>query len=60
MRKIKLAVSWLLLLVIALSASGCYVVNPQYKWRVKGTYRLTTYTYTRGACNSPVETINYL
>lgn len=58
MKKIKYAVVWLLLMVIALSASGCMIVNPQYKFRVKGTYRLTNYHYTRGRENP--TSIDYL
>ena len=46
MRKLKLAVITLLLLVFALSASGCTIINPQKMWRVKGTYVLTTHTTT--------------
>ena len=58
MKKIKYAVVWLLLMVIALSASGCMMVNPQYKFRVKGTYRLTNYHSTRGTETS--TSIDYL
>ena len=46
MRKLKLAVITLLLLVFALSASGCTIINPQKMWRVKGTYVLKTHTTT--------------
>jgi hypothetical protein len=58
MKKLKYAVVWLLLLILVLSASGCMMVNPQYKFRVKGTYRLTTHNYTQGKENPTV--IDYL
>lgn len=36
----------LLLLAMIAALSGCYITSPQWMFRVKGTYRLTSYTVT--------------
>ncbi len=46
MRIFKRLLAVLLIVAFALSASGCYVISAQRMWRVKGTYKLTDYTYT--------------
>ena len=55
MRKLKVVVISLLLLVITFLVTGCYAVQPQRMWKVKGTYRLTNYGYTSSSVS-----INYL
>ena len=46
MRIFKRLLALALLVAFALTASGCYVISAQRMWRVKGTYKLTAYTYT--------------
>ena len=46
MKKLKIVVISLLLFVLAFSVTGCYSVVPQKMWRVKGTYRLTNYSFS--------------
>ncbi len=46
MRIFKRLLALFLLVTLVLTASGCYVISAQRMWRVKGTYKLTVYTYT--------------
>ena len=47
MRKLKLFSVALVLVMMASSVFGCYFIQAQPMSKVKGTYKLTTYTYTR-------------
>lgn len=46
MRNLKRLIAVALILVLALSMASCYVISAQSMRNVKGTYKLTTYTYT--------------
>ena len=46
MRKIKYFIVAIVMMLFSASAFGCYVVKAQKMKDVKGTYKLTTYTYT--------------
>ena len=63
MRKIKGFVTSLLVAFVAFSSFGCYMVSGQKMDRVKGTYKLTSYTripqYERREGYTP-KMINYL
>lgn len=47
MRKLKLLSVSLVLVMMASSVFGCYFIQAQPMSKVKGTYKLTRYTYTR-------------
>ncbi|MBE6983722.1 MAG: hypothetical protein E7435_05520 [Ruminococcaceae bacterium] len=46
MKKIKVLLSVLLIAALLAAMSGCYVIRGQKMDKVKGTYKLTNYTYT--------------
>ena len=46
MRMIKKISALLLLVVLSLTVVGCYAIQAQTMRNLKGTYKLTTYTYT--------------
>ena len=46
MKKIKVILSVLLIAALLAAMSGCYVIRGQKMDKVKGTYKLTNYTYT--------------
>ena len=46
MKNIRRIISLLLIIALAVSLSGCYIVSGQKMRAVKGTYKLTTYSYT--------------
>lgn len=46
MKIVKHLLAMLLILAVLLSTVGCYFVSSQKMYRVKGTYKLTNYTYT--------------
>ena len=46
MRKIKALATVLIVAIITTVLSGCYSVSAQKMYKVKGTYKLTHYTYT--------------
>ena len=46
MKKTKHAVALLLIAALVISMTGCYIISPQRMSELKGTYKLTSYTYT--------------
>lgn len=46
MKIVKHLLAMLLIFAVLLSTAGCYFVSSQRMYRVKGTYKLTNYTYT--------------
>jgi hypothetical protein len=46
MKNLRKLISAILIIALALSLSGCYIVSGQKMRNVKGTYRLTNYSYT--------------
>ena len=46
MKIVKKITVLLLMVVLALATTGCYVIRAQTMRNLKGTYKLTTYTYT--------------
>lgn len=46
MKKTKLLIALTLVLALLLSMTSCYVISGQRMYRLKGTYKLTRYTYT--------------
>jgi|GEM_PF-1766387 len=46
MRKIRYLITTLLIMIFAITSFGCYMIIGQKMDKVKGTYKLTNYTYT--------------
>ena len=46
MKKLKKLLSVVLILALVISVTGCYVIKGQQMRTVKGTYKLTSYTFT--------------
>lgn len=46
MKKIKYLITTLLVMFFAMTSFGCYMISGQKMDKVKGTYKLTSYTYT--------------
>ena len=46
MKKIKHLIALVLVMALTLSFTGCFVISAQKMSNLKGTYKLTTYTYT--------------
>ena len=57
MRKLKCLLSALLIVMLMVLSTGCYIVNGQKMWRVKGTYELTHYTFTNGKTDTVTDYI---
>lgn len=53
----RLLVAILLVVTTVAFSSGCYMISAQKMWRVKGTYKLTTYTRTHKESGT---TLDYL
>lgn len=58
MKKLKILLSVLLVSLLMLASTGCYVIQGQRMWRVKGTYELTTYTRTNGKTGKVTDYVN--
>ena len=62
MKKLNIFLSTLLVLLLAVASTGCYMIQGQKMRKVKGTYELTSYTRTNGKTNKVtdyVETYGY-
>lgn len=46
MKKLKYLITTLLIMAFAVTSFGCYAISAQKMDKVKGTYKLTSYTYT--------------
>ena len=46
MKRIKYLITTLLIMIFAMTSFGCYMISGQKMSSVKGTYKLTSYTYT--------------
>lgn len=46
MKKVKCLLSLILVLAFVISLTSCYVISGQTMKTIKGTYKLTKYTYT--------------
>lgn len=57
MKKLKVLLSMLLIALLMLASSGCYMIQGQKMKEVKGTYELTNYTRTNGKTNNVTDYI---
>ena len=57
MRKLKIFLSILLVALLMVASSGCYMIQGQKMKDVKGTYELTNYTRTNGKTNATTDYI---
>ena len=57
MKKLKFFLSTLLVFLLMMASAGCYMIQGQRMWRVKGTYELTTYTFTNGHTDKSTDYI---
>ena len=55
MKKIKVLLSVLLVALLMVVSSGCYMIQGQTMKNVKGTYELTSYTRTNGKTNAVTD-----
>lgn len=46
MKRIKSLLAMLLIIALIVSMTSCFVISGRKMWLLKGTYKLTTYTYT--------------
>ena len=60
MRTIKRLIAVLLVAALLFSLAGCTVINPQRMYRVKGTYKLTQYTFSPQGEEGSASTVDYV
>ena len=60
MKTIKRLIAVLLVATLLFSLAGCTIINPQRMYRVKGTYKLTQYTFSPQGEEGSINTVDYV
>ena len=60
MKTMKRLIAVLLVATLFFSLAGCTVINPQRMHRVKGTYKLTQYTFSPQGEDGSTSTVDYV